>query len=633
MAAYTSAGSGYWRVAGSWTSAPPTGGPGAGDTVHVVDGHTITVDATSGAGGDGQVTIGTDSGTAIEMDGTSKLSIADGCKILCRGNMVCDANVAGTQTLELQAGGSFFFDPPNSSTQWKWTLYGVFGSGHSVLSSTATSGNHSHFGTDLTRASNNTAANCYIDDSNSGPGLSSINISYCDVSNLGTASKIGLLVNLRDNDAVVHGCTFTGSNISINTPGGSWDSNLTFTSNVFTSSIADGTWGSCAIFAISTTASTGTRTISGNDFDITASYVAQVSTGIDHNVFRGSAANAKPFNVYGAATWTAFDSNLLYGINSQGDVVVNMAGQISNNYAIVDGGNPHYFTNIAGLAGTVAFHGNIFDPRTGGASDQGDCLITQDPSSPLTLNIYNNIVLYDHGSGYSSTLITHSGTTNLTLNITHNTCRAPSVFSEGTNCAAGSIALYKANLHWYASLVGGNYILSDSSHQTSGGTADVCSPANANYNAKYHVDVEPVAGTTYQYGGGSVPSDHHGYQGNFSSVPGANDLADTDPQFVASTRNMTAWGATVGQSTFADTLTYIAADPTNRIPAMMAWVRAGFVPQNTALNTTFGGDSSSADANGTSWTSGTRWIGAMQGPTSAPSSSVVPILIMTMGGN
>ncbi len=57
----------------------------------------------------------------------------------------------------------------------------------------------------------------------------------------------------------------------------------------------------------------------------------------------------------------------------------------------------------------------------------------------------------------------------------------------------------------------------------------------------------------------------------------------------------------------------IAANPaliTQATTGSLAWVRAGFQPQVSAFRTTYSGDSSAADANGTAWT-GQQSIGAL----------------------
>jgi hypothetical protein len=72
-------------------------------------------------------------------------------------------------------------------------------------------------------------------------------------------------------------------------------------------------------------------------------------------------------------------------------------------------------------------------------------------------------------------------------------------------------------------------------------------------------------------------------------VPGAHDKANTDPQFVDSTRCIEAWAVTQGSMSktdagkLQDAFAYCAANPTVQIPSLVTWVKNGFVVKNPAL--------------------------------------------------
>ncbi len=74
-----------------------------------------------------------------------------------------------------------------------------------------------------------------------------------------------------------------------------------------------------------------------------------------------------------------------------------------------------------------------------------------------------------------------------------------------------------------------------------------------------------------------------------STPPGANDLADTDPQFVDPTRCLETWSQFMGSTAStdadlrADAYEYLADDPATNIAALLAYVREGFRPQNELL--------------------------------------------------
>jgi len=119
--------------------------------------------------------------------------------------------------------------------------------------------------------------------------------------------------------------------------------------------------------------------------------------------------------------------------------------------------------------------------------------------------------------------------------------------------------------------------------------------------------------TTYPFAG-------NGYQAHFSAYPAAHDLADQDPQLVDATRNIGTWYTVgLGNTTtgtyagdVAAAMTYCAGSPAARIAALMAWVWAGFRPQNAALEAaSYPGDTSTTDAAGNSWPGGAPGIGAM----------------------
>ena len=70
---YVSTGTGgNWSSAGTWTSAPPAGGPGIGDVVAVAVGATVTLDLAAGQGANGAVSVGinyTSGGHAVTVRG------------------------------------------------------------------------------------------------------------------------------------------------------------------------------------------------------------------------------------------------------------------------------------------------------------------------------------------------------------------------------------------------------------------------------------------------------------------------------------------------------------------------------------------------------------------------------------
>lgn len=141
-------------------------------------------------------------------------------------------------------------------------------------------------------------------------------------------------------------------------------------------------------------------------------------------------------------------------------------------------------------------------------------------------------------------------------------------------------------------------------------------PTNADYNASWNIKLTAAAGNTYAHA-------TNGYQGNFSADPGVHDLADQNPQFVDSTRNIGTWYTVAQGQTTTGTYTGDVAAAVVRLAAnpsliglagtgLLYWVRAGFAPQNTNLKAaSYPGDTSTVDANGNPWPGGAPGIGAM----------------------
>jgi hypothetical protein len=68
------------------------------------------------------------------------------------------------------------------------------------------------------------------------------------------------------------------------------------------------------------------------------------------------------------------------------------------------------------------------------------------------------------------------------------------------------------------------------------------------------------------------------------SVPGSGDVTG-DPRFADPSRNLEKWATRVhgADGTIAGALAVLKADPGQRIPEMIEWVRGGFAPRNRAL--------------------------------------------------
>jgi hypothetical protein len=251
-------------------------------------------------------------------------------------------------------------------------------------------------------------------------------------------------------------------------------------------------------------------------------------------------------------------------------------------------------------------------------------------SSARTITVQRCIAIPNSGTNISPGSIGATGDSgNTTWNVLHNTLYAGSQAAimegwggEGT---AGQFAAVEANLIWNSTQAAGkSYKWLDSPKPISGGTSNVVSPTNANYNSSWNCytnEPSTYSGNTYTYAG-------NGYQGNFTAYCGANDMADQNPSFVQSTRNLAAWGGTAaggGTATVAGAMAAMAANPAlinQAVTGLLPWVRAGFRPQASAFEATgWSGDTSTADANGNAWPGSTPGFGAMAWQSLATSAS------------
>ncbi len=250
--------------------------------------------------------------------------------------------------------------------------------------------------------------------------------------------------------------------------------------------------------------------------------------------------------------------------------------------------------NSGAQAAAFEFSGNIFE--TLGADNNGDCFLHMDQAG-ASWDIHHNIILPNGMSDNSCTLMTVFSSNVGPMTIEHNTAftgaQGPAVVESG-NGTANTITSYKSNLFWADpsrtyKLAGG------------GGATSTLGPYKANTTsaptnpATNTADIITAGAADYNSGYGQlVGYELKGYNYNATTAPGANDV-DTNPQFVDSTRKLWTWGVSLGASgsLMAATTATIAAlanlndlagaDSAFRVADLIAWVRAGYAPQNVLL--------------------------------------------------
>jgi len=547
---------------------------------------------------------------ALTFNAGGSLTLNFGYQLTLSGDI---AHLAAS-TVTMNNGSTISFRPPSGQT-CVWN----FGASNAIntLVANGTSGYHCVVKTDLSLGGNNSymTAGSY-----STFGVATA--TYTDFSNFGTSTQNGIQSlddgSLNPNFSITN-CTFTGCSYSFGTGSdGSWDGNFTFSNNIFSSSIGYTGQGltQCAQFAANNNYTSGTRTISTNSFDLEIYFGAYRGY-----TFTGNFCGAGWF-INGFPQWPAasnFAGNLLVTA-ADGGGPTGVGGSINGNYfAYSTTDNPHF---LSFPDASITVNGCIFE-SCGGGTPGGKAFLTGDPSAPRTYTIQNCLTLpVDPGGnnmGVQLLNVFGAGTDPnhyVTVDVLHCTVCCGQNFaahySENGATGTGQIGLYKANLFWAQNMTSSNaYKLWDAGSPTSGGTSNVVSPTNADYNGGYQMQAGPYTGNTYTYAG-------NGYQGNYTATPGAHDINNTNPQFVDSTRCLATWGGTAtggGTATVAAALATLAANPaliSQATTGLIPWVLAGFRPTNqTYHSASYPTDPSTQDAAGNSWTGTYPDVGAM----------------------
>jgi len=558
MTAFTSKASGNWSASGQ-TTWNEVGVPGDGDTVTIS--HNVTVTAS--------ITIGSSpssAGTpAIQFGSSAKtLAVADGVSVVCKGDVRFDSDASGgINTLQIGAGCDWKFLPP-SGQQYGWRAASGGDAGGALVVN-GTSGSRTTLWVDKSLG-----------------GLSGYHTtvdfhpfkfvaSYTDFIDFGTATRYGFISQSRSATTTlsVTNCTFTRCSEQ-HIGNGNMSVDATYRDNTHSGSVLRTDIGTTHSILFSYSASaTGAAVISYNSFDARIRFADFTSK----TQFVGNVASNLAID--GTSSWTSSDSflnNLLYGISG-----LTLYGPHKGNYYLnsseID--NPHYISHSG--ANTTEVKDNVFEAvaLSGTQADAGDCLVFD--STAVAVAITGNLTLPSNlPSVYSGVLVTiHTG--NGPYSIAHNTAsNLIADYSHGGNLSAGAIAILKSNLVYSGAKI------RDTDHTTSGGTQDVVSPTNADYNGSYNVDV-----TTSPLPPGGYVNSGNGYIGNFSAVPGSNDISLASDPFFDRTRGIATWAQSKGQdSTFAAGRDLLLASPrllTEDNTGLYDWVRAGFAVTAAAL--------------------------------------------------
>ncbi len=547
MASFTSTQDGNWNDGATWgNTSPGTEGTdwpstAGGDTVTVSAGHEVTIPAGHSAKASGSLADSTsgDHGKLIilgslTLDGT--LTINDYCEL-----HVGNGTVSGTLDLD----GNNVSNGPDSLDVTYLSFQGVSASDRSIIKSTTAGGTFSPGGTAYTDVDfdyvdiSGLGTSAFSYNASPATGGTNVRVNYMSADNCG---QLQFIAYGADVDVVF-------DHIDLRTPTVT-DTRMLYVSN-------------------STTPTSGTRSLS----NVTASAGSGKYGKIWWDVESGAIDNlimdeymlelAEPdttiTNWFTNATLTPNDG-----------VISPLAGSgydISNAYIYCSGLNAHPIGNVVS--------GSLFtDSVLEGTDSETNWII----SNTAGMDILRNIVI---GAG---TLFSATASTSYNYNIKHNTiytadaptAQAMLLLTEGATVLSGSVIL-KDNL----------IVDSDTTSNNTGvflndATADQITETD--YNCWYGYS----GGDLYdRYSNVVITGKTEGVDAGF----GGNDL-NADPQFVDKARNLAAWDASLGGAgTAANAIAELlklngyggSHDANYTIANLLAYIRAGFTPQNSAL--------------------------------------------------
>jgi hypothetical protein len=645
MAAYTSTSTGgNWSAAGTWTTAPGTGGPGIGDTVTIAG--PVTVD--NSAGTSGVVKIGTSgaAGTAaISYSNVTPGMITIGAsnQLWSRGDVNIQNVYGGSSQagITVNAGASLIMDPPTSVIGYNINCgpgSGYTGVNWDGLFFNGTSGSRCACRTDFTRATgspNGTGAiNSLITTDNLGRSEGLCTASYTDFTNIGNSSNFGICTlansySVNTSVSITY-CTFTNSSIYIAlSPGSAWDGNLTFSHNYFLSSLVNTASSASFSLACTIVPSAGTLVCSSNYFDNGIDITSKNLTFSNNCCItqQSPVESAITFGTYSSWSSASYCSGNLFIRSDNGVAGIGLYGPISNCYSVNNYSSDFHSYGILTTAATFSATGCVIEnTQTGGSGG-----IFFAGSTACTITLSNNLVLPNPtGIGSGGLYVNLPTTANaIIVNAEHNTfcgyqqqTGLVDLGEPGYNSLADSIASVRANLVWQATYYATRCWAAQDWSTT---------PAtNALYSngAGYNGFWNPSGGTCTISGSGTSTPGYNGLvvtNGSLANI--SHDQTVSSNPFVDSTRNFVSWGTHVGvsSSSVANVTTYLSniANGTldTLIPALRSWVCEGFRVTATAFKgTSYSGDASTTDADGNAWSGATPDIGAM-----AYQSASVPI--------
>lgn len=554
MAAIASGASGNWSATGTWTGGVV---PGDGDTVTV--GHAVTVDVNTTVGHSPGAADGT---AAILTNGSGSLTVAAGITLVVRGDIRLN-----NDDMTLNAGSILEFDASAAASPSTARYVLQIGTAHSQSARLVVNG---LAGDRAIVRSNAGGANGRITDGGFIKG-GSVQGSYAKFLRIGDASNNAISFYVGNTAQ-----TFAISYFEFDACGRVQNSVAAHGASVIT--ISHCTWKNSPAVAenlyISGAAiTTGSRTIEYCVFDKPLSLITPADTTIRNNLLPLSFGTLTT-----NAAWSDFRFNLL-----SGDLNDALAGDSYDCFALnTDADNPHYL--FPPSTRNAVFDGWVFECATNAAD--GDIVMGVSPASVMNYTVRNCIKLPNANGASSGAFLSTIGNANQRWTIAHNTYHlGGAVDSSGVRhgegesggAHAGILVSVQSNLVWDTVARG------------------------------YKVTASALPGTTDalvlgDYNGGhnfAAGSGGKGYNTTTTAPQGDHDVV-ADPEFVDNTRCFRTWDVALGgPGTNANALAELSKinddsgyNSEYSISNYIAWVRAGFTPQNAAFKGTAhdGGD-------------------------------------------
>lgn len=569
MAARTSSQAGNWNLTATWGGNPV---PVDGDTCTI--NHAITVSdaqvvGTSPAtGGTDAIVFGTagkltiDNGGALKVRGPVTVGSATTFALrdvfVVNGILEIDASQAATPSAQ-----EYEIRMANNNFSYTRTVIGATG----ILRSNAGGGN-GFFTT-------NGQARCNYLSTSTG----------AQITRIGDATNPAFAMSLGDNaeseltlaGTILDAC----GKISCGIIGAA--AIVSFTNTTWKNTVGDRTWEASA----GLDAPTGTRVMTGCVHDVKCNlYGAKGmtiggATAADEVIFDGG------IECTASSNWASMRSCFIREAANQTVASVPEGFSMVDCYLLNDygGADPHFISDLVNSGTqTQTITRHVWETAGGGGA-QGNGFLTSSPAAARTTTMRQVILLPDDDGDASSNLVHHfSSNTNHTVDAQFCTVAWPGD-GGGVNVTTNNarFSALKNNLFWKSSADAANFKVA-----SAGGTADDADSifgggANADYNGAWN----SAAGSALK-----------GYDlDGWTVAPGANDVSG-DPDFVDSTRKLSAWDTSLGGAgTRANARTEMKKrneagfNSAYSVRAAITYVESGFAPQNIAYRAASDGTS------------------------------------------